>query len=825
MEARGITVGATRAFDNRALTLMLESLNASLAGLNVIDQKMLAGAVGRVQGSQLTEVSREFVLQGMATPQVQEVTGATGGTTSNVTGSTGATTGPAGATTATQAGTVDTSQTGTSQTETTTTPSTTPVVPAGPAVPGAPSAFANLQYSLSPSDLLSEQVNVMYQIFNIRMLLDRALGDRLLWEGQPQDAGNTRLQAVLGTNVWIDPPRDAVNAAAVIEMTIELPNGVGNEQRPALVAVMPQERTYNSAALSSKSNAFGGSAVANVFTVGVTEKRRGQTFYLYRENDTVAFERQADPRTPNAITYGWVFRPVLGRRSVLAGPRQMFAVVSLPVNDGPNAADRHVRLKAGVRAYWRKYDPDTLTTADRDRGEIRFWARAAHLLSLGTSLNYPPDGVTEVSGYTIDVPLTRSLARDLKPEIDKVMWRPVGARLAVVAVHGRNLFHDTRVVLGDRVLATPADGLRLVSDQALDVTTSIASLAADAAVLGRYGPAEPLEVTCHLDCKPSLAAITASWNDSVGGVIEATVDPMFGTADFATAECLHPDDLKDEGLGHPVLFLNGIPIEGPYEFVPTARQGSPATSCVAIVARIPDSAAKQFAGILSLKFPFRGKAFQASQRIYDPRTAFKARLIAADDYLLEKIDGSFGEEGTWRVVIPGAAAPLILEGQCDAGAAFCLPAPYDRFARLRPPPASEEAGKPSARLKPDVILLQSRYGTSWGATYPITLPSASPKATGPTLDKGQTAWVNQHDEVWRTFSGTSLSNARAHLPSGATLRSRPVNDGKGIEVLLTSDVTRLPRAMDISIVNDGGTPIGVVHVAVRRTEDGKETAR
>src|SRR5258708_56262 len=67
-DARGITVGAPKAFDNRTLNLMLERLNAQLAGINVVDQTTLAKAIGAVQGSRITDTARSLTLQGLPTP-------------------------------------------------------------------------------------------------------------------------------------------------------------------------------------------------------------------------------------------------------------------------------------------------------------------------------------------------------------------------------------------------------------------------------------------------------------------------------------------------------------------------------------------------------------------------------------------------------------------------------------------------------------------------------------------------------------------------------------------------------------------------------------
>lgn len=119
----------------------------------------------------------------------------------------------------------------------------------------APGAFTGLKYGPSASDLLSEQVDVTYQIINLQMLLDRSLSDRLL-----NSSFNARLQTVVGFNVSIDPPRNAENAVALVEITLAKnadPCEAGKKcgeptpcsanttfvDSPSLVASMPQEHT------------------------------------------------------------------------------------------------------------------------------------------------------------------------------------------------------------------------------------------------------------------------------------------------------------------------------------------------------------------------------------------------------------------------------------------------------------------------------------------------------------------------------------------------------------------------------------------------------
>jgi hypothetical protein len=67
--------------------------------------------------------------------------------------------------------------------------------------------------------------------------------------------------------------------------------------------------------------------MVNAFQVSGGYRKRNQTFYVYRDTDTLAYERMTDG---GELVFGWMFRPVLGRRSVSPGLRQLLAVISLP---------------------------------------------------------------------------------------------------------------------------------------------------------------------------------------------------------------------------------------------------------------------------------------------------------------------------------------------------------------------------------------------------------------------------------------------------------------------------------------------------------------
>lgn len=811
VRARGIAVGAPKAFDNRTLNLMLERLNSQLAGITAIDQKALSQAIGAIQGSRIQETSRSLTVQGLPTPSIQ---------TENDTSS--SLTPPA------------TSPTTSSTTkQTVSSASTTPTIPALPDLNTVPSALTNLQYGMSASDLLSEQVDLTYQIINLRMLLDRSLTDRLM------SNLNTRLQTVVGFNVSIDPPRDAENAVAVVEITLKEDDACVTSEScsdgPSLVAVMPQEHTYNSVALSSKSNAFGGSAVAKMVTVGYTERHRGQTYYLFRDNDTVSFERQAEPES-GEITFGWAFRPVLGRKSVAPGSRQLFAVVSLPKADtfvGDTTALSHgvAHFIVDIRAYWRKYDPGSLTSADDD--EIRPWSRVGHILSLGTSLTYPPSGLTCVPGFTLSVPLTSYYLYSLSPKIASVTWRPVGTKEAVIAVKGQNFFQDTQVAIGDKLLSGGGDGLRLISDQAMDVTTDVSSLSGDAAILGRYGPAKPLEQSTSNYTKKHLSIERATFGAALGGYIQMSLRPRFDNDG-----CLELSDMDDMQLGNPIVFLSGTFVPGPYEF-PLAGQNQ---KCVDIVARVPEALMPKLSGVVMLKFPFRHR-YSASRRLYDPTGNFKLEaLMANSDYILQKIDGAFvpGDRPNitvknWRIIIADDP-PLGLKDGCpqvwpkDANV-FCLLAPHDNLARVSLGKGHKCVGAnnlaPDKPCLPKILLLQegvpdSKGNLSWG-TYQVNVPSGQTGSEKASLDPNQSQTVNQHDEVWRSFTGVGLSDIGAVNALGFPLEINPAKDGKAVSVLIPKLVTKDAATIDLTFLDKQGTQIGTAQIIVKpRVSGGKQ---
>lgn len=465
----GISVGLPKVFDNRTLTLQLEKLKQQLnqqqTQNGVIDLKSVAAALNNLQGLSQRETSTALSVTGSPTP-------ATTLTNTLNTGNVDASGNPLPNTTTTQ--------------NQTTNSSVTPTAPAFDSFATLPAGF-NPTFGSSASDLLSDQMNLSYQIVNLQMLLDRALSDRIY----PQDSGGgTRLQTVLGFNVSLDPPRTANDAVAVVEVTLKSDPG-GDI---SLVALMPQEKTYNAAALSSKSNAYSGAAMAGAFQVSGGVRKRSQVFYLYKDVDTLSYERM----TPDgSIIFGWMFRPVLGRRSVAPGFKQLFAVFALPRTDCIDPAKDDscaVKVTPTVRTYWKKYDRNTQTGF---RGAEANRARDAWY---GLSLGLAKPQLFSHAGYqnyreygTVRVGATGEYQRQLTPTVTKIEWRPTGAKTTTISVKGNNFFTDTQVLLGDTKYSEAAGNMAIKSDQSFELASTLDQVASGSGVIeGRYGLSTPL---------------------------------------------------------------------------------------------------------------------------------------------------------------------------------------------------------------------------------------------------------------------------------------------------------------------------------------------
>ena len=147
-QGNGISVGQPKVYDNQSLMIMLEQLGARLNQVQVIDQQSLTKALGLVQGSQEQDVTRSFDASVSVTPKV--MTDAISNTSK------------------TASSTDNSSKSNSSQNTPQANSSNTSALPELLAAPSY-----KPDYGENSLDLLSDQVDLTYQIFNLRMLLER----------------------------------------------------------------------------------------------------------------------------------------------------------------------------------------------------------------------------------------------------------------------------------------------------------------------------------------------------------------------------------------------------------------------------------------------------------------------------------------------------------------------------------------------------------------------------------------------------------------------------------------------------------------------------
>jgi hypothetical protein len=526
----GITVGRPKQFDERTLTLMLQSLEEKLARSQFPDPAGLYAGVGRFGGATATTTSLGVSVRGPAAPSVATTVGGTtesGSTTSNTVGSTVGTTNttnvaPTGTTTsvgATTGGTTTNTGGTTSGTSNTFEQQTTQpgLAPPTPPLPGQTSLFSyQPQFGVSSQDLLSEQTALFYQIVNLRLLLDRSLSDRI---NEKQDGTPTREQVVIGFQISID----AAHKDAVAEAEITVAG-----QGVSLVSLLPRDKTYNVASVTKDSKAVDVGAVVQFVGVGVAAGKTQESLYLVKDTDTVALER---PATGSNIKFAWQFRPVLGRRTVEPGMRQVYALVSVP--KGGSAARE---LKVTATTKWRRYDRKTKSVGGLTSG-------------ITPHKQYGPESLHMSDPYTAE--------HYLKPFISNVRWNDTGNGQVLAVVEGEGFTPDTSLVLGNTVLNRPENGLTVANERRMIVVAPAQLLARSLPTLvGRYGTAEFTRSVCM---KYERAAATAA---PASPAPAATPTPAPRPAalggDFDSAKC--PDSMEKMfepysglELGRPVI--------------------------------------------------------------------------------------------------------------------------------------------------------------------------------------------------------------------------------------------------------------------------------
>lgn len=777
----GIAVGRPKIYDNRSLQIMLDSFNASLQNAQFFNQSALNAAFGLLQGTESYDVTRSLSVSASFPPKGAATSSANSGSTSGAGGqpttSSGSASSSGGSQSSGGSGSGGSGGSGSSGSSSGSGQASGP-----PTLPILSSSSA--QFGSNPNDLLADQVNLTYQVFNLRMLLERSLTDRLITESAPSPKGSTRLQAVIEFDVTLDPPKEAKDSAAIVEITIEPVDKTFDRPKLSLVAVMPQEKTYNSAALNTHDNAFGGSAVAKMITVGYTERHRGQVFYLFRDNDTMAFQRMpSDPDNHPDIKFGWQFRPVLGRRSVSPGTRQMFAIIALPDSDEPTEMNSF-NLRVHIDTYWKHYDHRSLTTTYHEAWV--HYINPAHVSTLPLHLptwhsaDYCP----------VEVLRTARIQENLSPKIDEVIWIPTGDQTGTIVVRGKNFFTGTSLTVAGQVVATPSDGLVLQSDQIMIVRTTMQAIATgDVVINGRYGKALSLGLPSPA-ASPPIHIYRTELRPFGSEFTELTVKLKRDSG---------PLHLSDAPVTNAVFVRYNDTVLG---IPPIVRQDPADSEAVDVISQIPNSVLGTGSGVVAVKFAFGGKAWEARRPIYQPLIPIITRTGGKDKATLAiSFPAPYGTDlgGTWRIIL-------------DKSYTVGDPGDHDPDADV-----SVKRASPCADIEPSCHLIILTAKTSLldafqkfviidnqGNSVGISIPPST--STQPVqIDKVNTIAMLQNEARAITFNGRGLTSVKRVFFNNQDLPFVAKADGTGITVFISPTVTSTPGHKDIAFQVDQNT--------------------
>jgi len=780
----GIAVGSPKIFDNRSLQIMLDSLNASLQNTQFFDQATISAALGLLQGSESYDVTRNLSVSASLMPKTTPSPAPTISGNATLPGGQSGQSGSFSITLPKPAGGSDGSSSGGSSggsgsnsgSQQSVTPATLPIL-----------AASSGQFGANASDLLADQINLTYQVFNLRMLLERSLTDRLLMEPAPSNNGLTRLQAVIGFDVTLDPPKEAKDSVAIVEITVTLESApVEPNTNLSLVAVMPQEKTYNSAALNTHDNAFGGSAVAKMITIGYTERHRGQVFYLFRDNDTMSFERMPSPAVANSLKFGWQFRPVLGRRSVSPGTRQMFAIIALPDRDEPNQT-QPLQVHVHVDTYWKHYEHRSLTTTYNEAWT--HYVNPAHISNIPLRL----PGLWPADYPNVEIPKSARIQNNLSPTVNSVDWIPANNNQGTVVVHGKNFFSGTTVSLAGQQYTSAGDGLVLQSDQTMIISTTVQAIATgDGVINGRYGNAvllapdivtgnmNPLYVD-NFELRPfgsEYSELTLRLGRRGGIALNLADAPApnaffirFNDAVLDVPTKIRPDDINPNLLDITTQISNTVLGTGD--------------------------------GVVTVKFPFGGKTWEAKEQVYQPLLPIVTRTGGKDKATLAiSYPRPYGMEfrGNWKI---------ILDKTYQVGD----PGDQDTDADV-----SVKRVSTCSVIEPSCHLLTLTAKTTLldtfqkfvivsngGDAVSVTIPPSNPTTQAAQINSANTTAMLQNEARVVVFYGKGLTLVKRVFFTNQDLPFFAKADGTAITVFISTDVTSKAGHKDIVFQVDQNT--------------------
>lgn len=330
-------------YDDSLLQGMLRAAEARLSSIHALDQAGLGQRLGQLSGATQRISSLGLSVQ---TPSVPGVTTTDKGATSSTT-QVDKTTAAAPAGVTTEATTTAASGAATQDVQVTAPAFAPPAAVAPAASTTLPSAVG-----VSASDLLGEQMQLTYEIANLRLLLEGALSDHVAVSGQ---GTFVKPRLTLGFPISVETTRANRHAVGVVEVVVEPDRTLVSGVPPSITALLPRERTYNVAAITDSSMQIGTGVATGILGVSGSWLRGHKTHYVTQDQDTVALTFTPDTTHPGGdapkVGFRWQFRPVLGKSFVKSGLRQTFVQLAFP-----SALTECTFGTLHYRSLWRKYD-------------------------------------------------------------------------------------------------------------------------------------------------------------------------------------------------------------------------------------------------------------------------------------------------------------------------------------------------------------------------------------------------------------------------------------------------------------------------------------
>ena len=701
VQDNGIEVLSPKQYPYRHLEKMIDDLDGQLAQARLVDAAKLAQQVGALQGSsrrtrQLSATVTQSPLPGVETNLEAGEDGELVPKTASV--NEGA------------------------------------VTPTPPALETLSSGGVPLpNFGFAGSDVLAEQVQLQYQVYNLRLLQRRAISDRFFDDGTHQ---GSKVLALVGFTVELEPRRQHRRSAAVVEITIAAPSG---KTAPSLVALMPEERTYNSVAHSSKSNAFGGAALAGVFSLGFSGEWQSEKLYLFQDNDTLAFSRARDASRSSELAFGWQFRPVLGRGTVDPGRRHLFAILALDQLES-SVMEQTFPFKVSARSYWLKYS-------------------SKHRVARGA----PRDPRSSAKPWDLEIRNAFLLHKGWSPDVASVAVSSVDRDSLLVKVRGSNFQPAPTVQIGNRTLTSKRELVHRSDGSFQFVAPAKELLEKQVLVTGsEYGFSTPLEQSLDSAADTGLRVESFGFGPTRQGNIRNLVINLASR-----------DDKKPPNLhGRSVFTI----FSGEVYELPAERWAAHKTRCDLLVGTIPvpTSHVKIDSEIL-VKIPFLGDRYVSSSKFHMPVG------ISA----VELLDG--GDPMVWGLVGWGFSDDVLKEARVYAGdeyklgSGLTLDSPH--LLRLKAPRDKLSKQKKLLALLP-------------GYLEPITLraPGVPHEKKAPTLT-GPPPTAAQNSSGSVTFKGTDLKSISKVTFEGDRLQTELTK--AGLRVFLTRAVSKHKGSVEL----------------------------